>query len=72
VLAKKPEERNEQVKTIFAKVPYLNSSLFELTDLEHETLPISQLDDDVPLKVLPNTVMKDSTGKKLSLSLIHI
>lgn len=66
VLAKKPEERNEQVKTIFAKVPYLNSSLFELTDLEHETLPISQLDDDVPLKVLPNTVMKDSTGKKLS------
>ncbi len=66
VLAKKPEERNEQVKTIFAKVPYLNSSLFEPTDLEHETLPISQLDDDVPLKVLPNTVMKDGTGKKLS------
>jgi len=47
-------------------VPYLNSSLFEPTDLEHETLPISQLDDDVPLKVLPNTVMKDGTGKKLS------
>lgn len=66
VLAKKTDERNERVKTIFAKVPYLNSSLFEPTDLEHEALFINMLEDNVPLKVLPNTVMKDGAGKKLS------
>ncbi len=66
VLAKKTDERNERVRTIFAKVPYLNSSLFEPTDLEHETLFINMLEDNVPLKVLSNTVMKDGAGKKLS------
>lgn len=64
VLAKKPKDRNERVKTIFAKVPYLNSSLFEPTDLEHETLFISQLEDHIPLKLLPSTVIKDANGKK--------
>ena len=64
VLAKKPEDRNERVKTIFAKVPYLNSSLFEPTDLEHETLFISQLEDHIPLKLLSSTVIKDTNGKK--------
>lgn len=64
VLAKKPDERTDRVKTIFAKVPYLNSSLFEPTDLEHETLFVSQLEDHIPLKLLPSTVIKDAVGKK--------
>ncbi|WP_395051662.1 Eco57I restriction-modification methylase domain-containing protein [Flavobacterium sp.] len=64
VLAKKPDERIDRVKTIFAKVPYLNSSLFEPTDLEHETLFVSQLEDHIPLKLLPSTVIKDAVGKK--------
>ena len=64
VLAKKPDERIDRVKTIFAKVPYLNSSLFEPTDLEHETLFVSQLEDHIPLKLLPSTVIKDAIGKK--------
>lgn len=66
VLAKKPEERNERVKTLFAKVPYLNSSLFEPTDLEHQTLFISGLEDDIPLPLLSGTVIKDANGKKLT------
>lgn len=64
VLAKKPEDRNERVFTDFAKVPYLNSSLFEPTDLEHETLFISQLEDNNTLPLLPATVIKDNLGKK--------
>nr|WP_315184456.1 Eco57I restriction-modification methylase domain-containing protein [uncultured Flavobacterium sp.] len=64
VLAKKPDERNDRVATAFAKVPYLNSSLFEPTDLEHETLFISQLEDINTLPLLPATVIKDNLGKK--------
>ena len=66
VLAKKPEERNERVKTLFAKVPYLNSSLFEPTELEHQTLFISGLEDDIQLPIVSGTVMKDANGKKLT------
>jgi len=66
VLAKKPEERNSRVKDMFAKVPYLNSSLFEPTDLEHQTLFISGLEDHVPLPYINGTVIKDIIGKKKS------
>ena len=64
VLAKKPEERNDRVKTLFAKVPYLNSSLFEPTELEHQTLFIAGLEDDIPLQFISGTVIKDTNGKK--------
>jgi len=66
VLAKKPEERNDRVKTLFAKVPYLNSSLFEPTELEHQTLFIAGLEDDIALQLLGGTVIKDANGKKLT------
>ena len=64
VLAKKPSERNKDVFDIYARVPYLNSSLFEPTDLEHETLFISNLEDEIPLPLLSSTVIKDGQGKK--------
>jgi adenine-specific DNA-methyltransferase len=64
VLAKKPSERNNDVFHLYAKVPYLNSSLFEPTDLEHETLFISNLEDEIPLPLLSSTVIKDGQGKK--------
>lgn len=63
VLARKPEERSEQVKKMFANVPYLNSSLFEPTDSEHNGLFISML-KDAPLPVLNSTVLKDQAGRK--------
>ncbi|SHO74182.1 DUF7149 domain-containing protein [Flavobacterium cucumis] len=66
VLAKKPEERNDRVKSLFAKVPYLNSSLFEPTELEHQTLFISGLEDDIQLPIVSGTVLKDANGKKLT------
>ena len=64
VLAKKHTERNEDVKEDFAKVPYLNSSLFEPNELEHNTILMSNLRDEKTLPILSNTVLKDEKGKK--------
>ena len=63
VLAKLPAERNDEVKQLFTNVPYLNSSLFEPTDIEHAGVFISQL-SDAKLPLLSNSVIKDATGKK--------
>jgi len=64
VLARKQNERNEDVRAVFSKVPYLNSSLFEPTDIEHATIFISNLRDDRTIPIYPQTVLKDSIGKK--------
>src|SRR5690606_4399468 len=55
VLAKKFDERNADVKELFTKVPYLNSSLFEPTDMEHNTLMISNLKDDKTIPIIATT-----------------
>ena len=65
VLARKPEEREGEIKKLFPKVPYLNSSLFEPSEIEHNGLVISQL-RDTHLPILGPTVLKDKTGKKRS------
>lgn len=56
-------DRSSSLKKVFEKVPYLNSSLFDPTELEHSCLFIGQLRDlTIPL---PNfTVLKDTNGKK--------
>jgi len=64
VLARKHDERNEDVKQIFQKVPYLNSSLFEPTEIEQLTLFISNLKDDKVIPVFSHSVLKDHQGKK--------
>jgi adenine-specific DNA-methyltransferase len=64
VLAKKYEERNEDVIKQFEKVPYLNSSLFEPTEIEQVTLFISNLKDEKTIPVLSSSVLKDQQGKK--------
>ncbi|MCZ2131567.1 MAG: type II restriction endonuclease, partial [Bacteroidia bacterium] len=64
VLARKYDERNEDVKKAFEKVPYLNSSLFEPTDIEQVTLFISNLKDEKTIPIFSQTVLKDQQGKK--------
>jgi adenine-specific DNA-methyltransferase len=63
VLARIPADRSESVRKLYANVPYLNSSLFEPTPLEHSCLFISQLKDD-KLPIISSTVLKDNNGKK--------
>ena len=64
VLARKQNDRNDDVKNIFFRVPYLNSSLFEPTDIEHNTVFISNLRNDKSIPIYSSTVLKDDTGKK--------
>jgi adenine-specific DNA-methyltransferase len=64
VLARKYEDRNEDVKKLFEKVPYLNSSLFEPTEIEQVTLFISNLKDDKTIPIHSQSVLKDKQGKK--------
>ena len=71
VLARKPQDRSEEVKKLFANVPYLNSSLFEPTDIEHSCLFISQLKDG-KLPLLSSTVIKNNSGQKLTGELVTI
>ena len=64
VLAKRSAERTARVQKDFAHIPYLNSSLFETTDLEHQGLFISELDDYRKVSVYPKTQLVDPQGKK--------
>lgn len=58
VLAKRPNDRSETINEKFGKIPYLNSSLFELSALERNTIRISSLDNS-ELPLYSNTVLKD-------------
>ncbi len=60
VLARKPSERQPSIQAKFGRVPYLNSSLFEVTALENETLAINQLDNGLTLPLLRNSVLNDN------------
>ena len=66
VLAIPTHKRTDDAKETFGRVPYLNSSLFELTTLERATLRISNLEDHLTLPVYRQTVLKDGQGKRLS------
>ncbi|MEQ8714821.1 MAG: TaqI-like C-terminal specificity domain-containing protein, partial [Cyclobacteriaceae bacterium] len=63
VLAKKPEDRREAIKAKYGKVPYLNSSLFEPTELE-QILEVTQLDNNLDLEIIGTTVLKNDSGKR--------
>jgi len=66
ILAVKEQERCVDVKQKYANIPYLNSSLFEPSDLEHGTIRINSLNDNTKLPLFGNTILKDKTGKKLT------
>jgi len=59
-------DRTELINKKFGLVPYLNSSLFEISDLESETIKVNSLDDNTPIDLFKNTVLKDKFGKKRS------
>jgi len=67
VLAKPTLERNPRYSDRFNLVPYLNSSLFEMTELEAVTTRITELDDGVILPFANRTVLKRRAAEKTSL-----
>lgn len=64
VLAREPSQRSASISLAYKSVPYLNSSLFEPTDLEQQCFPISQLEDSRTLPILSTSVLKDNKGKR--------
>ena len=70
VMAIPEAERSDEMRAKFGEVPYLNSSLFELTDIEQKYFPISSLRDS-EVAVMKNTCLKDNKGKTLT-GRIHI
>ena len=64
VLSRRPDEREEDIKRVFRNVPYLNPSLFQPTDLERQTIFISDLTSDTSLPLYQSTVLKLDQGGK--------
>ena len=58
VLAKRISDRPDSINAKYGKVPYLNSSLFEISPLERQTIRISGL-DNCELSLFSGTVLKD-------------
>lgn len=64
VLARQPAERSPYTQTHFRHVPYLNSSLFEISSLEAETIRINSLKDRHALPLYGRSVLRDDKGKR--------
>ncbi|KAA6330973.1 hypothetical protein EZS27_020378 [termite gut metagenome] len=58
VLARREADRKGELKTKFSNVPYLNSSLFEITEIETKTIVISNLQNDAKLNLYSGSVLK--------------
>jgi hypothetical protein len=69
VLAERGDNRTNELKVKFDKVPYLNSSLFERTHLERHAIDIGNLDNRLQLPLFHSTVLKNELGKRKSGSL---
>ncbi|MBP6625297.1 MAG: Eco57I restriction-modification methylase domain-containing protein [Chitinophagaceae bacterium] len=69
VLAKRQSERNEIINKKFGNIPYLNSSLFEISELEDQTIKINSLDDSQQLDLYSGTVLRDAKNKPIAKSL---
>ena len=72
VLALETNKRSASVNTKFENIPYLNSSLFEISDLETKTIQIGSLKGRLEIPIYNSTVLKDDkekrrTGKKNTL-----
>lgn len=64
VLGRKYEERKPELKFLYEEVPYLNSSLFQPSELELQTLMISSLDEGQLISIFPFTVLKENQEER--------
>lgn len=59
VLAVNIPDRTEAIKVKYSRVPYLNSSLFEISELEDQTIKINSLENDGQLELINSTILKE-------------
>ncbi|MDO5523784.1 MAG: Eco57I restriction-modification methylase domain-containing protein [Bacteroidia bacterium] len=69
VLARDINERAGSVKAKYQRVPYLNSSLFEISELESTTIKINSLDDSSDIELMNNSILSENykRGEKINL-----
>lgn len=67
VLAVNITDRTDAIKTKYILVPYLNSSLFEISELEDQTIKINSLENDGQLEIINKTILKEIKKKSASL-----
>lgn len=65
VLAVPEEERPERIRAEFGHIPYLNSSLFDVTDIEAQSVVIAALEDGETMPVHPRSKIRDRSGSRL-------
>ncbi|MCX6149006.1 MAG: Eco57I restriction-modification methylase domain-containing protein [Ignavibacteriales bacterium] len=63
VLAVNLNDRTEAIKRKYNRIPYLNSSLFEISELEDRTIKINSLDNEGQLELINTTILKDIKKK---------
>ena len=72
VLAEPITKRSQSVITKYSNIPYLNSTLFEISDIERTYFAISSLKDRLKMPLFNKTVLevegKKATGEKTSLN----
>jgi hypothetical protein len=66
VLAIPENQRLKSVSEKFGNLPYLNSSLFEESELERTAIAITELKGRLDLSIHPSTVLKDSNGRRIT------
>jgi hypothetical protein len=66
VLARRESDRTDDINEKFGHIPYLNSSLFDPSSLEHQSVFISNLDDKKTLPVYSRSVLKDRRGDEIN------
>ncbi len=62
VLAQKTKDRPKNIKEKLKKIPYLNSSLFEISKLEKQTIRINSLKSRLKLPIFSKTVLNKPVG----------
>ena len=68
VLAVPTDRRDDELRETFKDVPYLNSSLFEMSDLERRYFPVSGIRLGT-MEVMSQTAVKDGKGRRIKGSL---
>jgi len=63
VLAVNLKVRTDAINIKYSRVPYLNSSLFEISELEDQIIKINSLDNDGQLELINNTILKEAKKK---------
>ncbi len=65
VLAVPTEDRSERINKHFGHIPYLNSSLFDVANIEQDTIRISELEDGLQMPVYNRSKIRNRDGERL-------